>query len=100
MFSSIDEIQNALQHESYVCDRPLATVLYLALKLEKPILLEGEAGVGKTEVAKVMTQALGRRLIRLQCYEGLDTATALYEWNYPKPCFLCSGSNLSTSMQL
>ncbi|OGP66587.1 MAG: ATPase [Deltaproteobacteria bacterium RBG_13_53_10] len=84
MFSSIDEVQQALEKEKYICDRSLATVLYLALKLEKPILLEGEAGVGKTEVAKVMTQALGRRLIRLQCYEGLDVTTALYEWNYPK----------------
>jgi MoxR-like ATPase len=84
MFSSIDELQQALEKEKYICDRSLATVLYLALKLEKPILLEGEAGVGKTEVAKVMTQVLGRRLIRLQCYEGLDVTTALYEWNYPK----------------
>ena len=84
MFSSIDELQQALEKEKYICDRSLATVLFLALKLEKPILLEGEAGVGKTEVAKVMTQALGRRLIRLQCYEGLDVTTALYEWNYPK----------------
>jgi len=73
-----------MEREKYICDRPLATVLYLALKLEKPLLLEGEAGVGKTEVAKVMTQVLGRRLIRLQCYEGLDAASALYEWNYPK----------------
>jgi len=84
MFSSIDEVQQAMEKERYICDRSLATVLYLALKLEKPVLLEGEAGVGKTEVAKVMTQALGRRLIRLQCYEGLDATTALYEWNYPK----------------
>ena len=84
MFSSIDGVQLALEKEKYICDRSLATVLYLALKLEKPILLEGEAGVGKTEVAKVMTQALGGRLIRLQCYEGLDVTTALYEWNYPK----------------
>ena len=84
MFSSIDEIHQAIEKEKYICDRSLATVLYLALRLEKPVLLEGEAGVGKTEVAKVMTQALGRRLIRLQCYEGLDVTTALYEWNYPK----------------
>ena len=67
MFASIDDILQALEKEKYICDRSLATVLYLALKLEKPLLLEGEAGVGKTEVAKVMTQALGRRLIRLQC---------------------------------
>jgi MoxR-like ATPase len=84
MLSSIDDILFALEKEQYICDRSLATVLFLALKLEKPLLLEGEAGVGKTEVAKVMTQALGRRLIRLQCYEGLDVTTALYEWNYPK----------------
>jgi MoxR-like ATPase len=84
MFSSIDGLQEAMEKEKYICDRSLATALYLALKLEKPLLLEGEAGVGKTEVAKVMTQALGRRLIRLQCYEGLDATTALYEWNYPK----------------
>lgn len=73
-----------MEKEKYICDRSLATVLFLALKLEKPLLLEGEAGVGKTDVAKVMTQALGGRLIRLQCYEGLDVTTALYEWNYPK----------------
>jgi len=84
MFFPIDEVQLALEKQKYICDRSLATVLYLALKLEKPLLLEGEAGVGKTEVAKVMTQALGRRLIRLQCYEGLDATAALYEWNYPK----------------
>src|SRR4030043_1122112 len=84
MFSSIEEIQQGMEKEKYICDRSLATVLFLALKLEKPLLLEGEAGVGKTDVAKVMTQALGRRLIRLQCYEGLDVTTALYEWNYPK----------------
>jgi MoxR-like ATPase len=84
MFDSIEEIQAAMEKERYICDRPLATVLYLALKLEKPLLLEGEAGVGKTDVAKVMTRVLGRHLIRLQCYEGLDAAAALYEWNYPK----------------
>jgi len=84
MFSSIDKVQEAMEREKYICDRSLATVLFLALKLEKPLLLEGEAGVGKTDVAKVMTQALGGRLIRLQCYEGLDVTTALYEWNYPK----------------
>jgi len=84
MFTSIDQVQQAMEQEKYICDRPLATILYLALKLEKPVLLEGEAGVGKTDVAKVMTPVLGRRLIRLQCYEGLDATTALYEWNYPK----------------
>lgn len=84
MFNSIEEVQQAMEKEKYVSERPLATVIYLALQLEKPLLLEGEAGVGKTEVAKVMTQVLGRRLIRLQCYEGLDVTAALYEWNYPK----------------
>ncbi len=84
MFNSIEEIQQAMEEEKYISERSLATVIYLALKLEKPLLLEGEAGVGKTEVAKVMNQALGRRLIRLQCYEGLDVTAALYEWNYPK----------------
>ena len=84
MFSSIDEVQEVMEKERYICDRELATVLFLALKLQKPLLLEGEAGVGKTDVAKVMTQAMKGRLIRLQCYEGLDATTALYEWNYPK----------------
>jgi MoxR-like ATPase len=84
MFSSIDEIQEVMEKEKYICDRELATVLFLALRLQKPLLLEGEAGVGKTDVAKVMTQAIKGRLIRLQCYEGLDATTALYEWNYPK----------------
>jgi MoxR-like ATPase len=84
MFDSIEEVQGAMEKEKYICERSLATALFLALKLEKPLLLEGEAGVGKTEVAKVMTQVLERRLIRLQCYEGLDATAALYEWNYPK----------------
>lgn len=84
MLATIDDVQRAVEKENYICDRPLATVLYLSLKLERPILLEGEAGVGKTEVAKVMNRALGGRLIRLQCYEGLDSTTALYEWNYTK----------------
>ncbi len=84
MLSSIDELQKEMEREKYICDRALSTVLYLALKLEKPLLIEGEAGVGKTEVAKVMAQVLNWSLIRLQCYEGLDSTTALYEWNYPK----------------
>ncbi|HEY7386349.1 MAG TPA: MoxR family ATPase [Beijerinckiaceae bacterium] len=71
-----------MQGAGYVADRPLATVLYLALRLGRPLFLEGEAGVGKTEVAKVLAGSLGRRLIRLQCYEGLDVASAVYEWNY------------------
>lgn len=83
-FASIDELQAALAAQAYVADRPLATALFLALKLGKPLLLEGEAGVGKTEIAKVLARLLDTRLIRLQCYEGLDIATAVYEWNYPR----------------
>lgn len=79
---SIDETLKLLAATNYVADRPLATVIFLALKMQRPLLLEGEAGVGKTEIAKVLSTALGRRLIRLQCYEGLDVASALYEWNY------------------
>jgi MoxR-like ATPase len=82
--STIEELQAALLDESYLADRGLATVLFLALKLEKPLLLEGEAGVGKTEAAKAMSRVLGSRLIRLQCYEGLDVAHAVYEWNYSR----------------
>lgn len=80
---SIDETETLLRDADYVADRSLATVLFLALRLKRPLFLEGEAGVGKTEIAKVLAQALGRKLIRLQCYEGLDVASALYEWNYP-----------------
>ncbi|MBB3019349.1 MoxR-like ATPase [Microvirga lupini] len=79
---SIDSTLALLESAGYVADRPLATVLFLALKLGRPLFLEGEAGVGKTEIAKVLSAALGRRLIRLQCYEGLDVASAVYEWNY------------------
>lgn len=80
--NSIDETQAMLSAANYVGDRSLATVLYLSLKMGRPLFLEGEAGVGKTEVAKVLAEALGRPLIRLQCYEGLDLAAAAYEWNY------------------
>jgi MoxR-like ATPase len=80
--SSIDSTLALLESAGYVANRPLATVLFLALKLGRPLFLEGEAGVGKTEIAKVLSSALGRRLIRLQCYEGLDVASAVYEWNY------------------
>ena len=80
--TSIDETQALLSRENYVCDRSLATLVYLALTLNRPVFLEGEAGVGKTELAKVVASALGRRLIRLQCYEGLDASTAVYEWNF------------------
>ena len=80
---SIDETLELLAAGSYVADRALATVLFLALSMGRPLFLEGEAGVGKTEIAKVIAARLGRRLIRLQCYEGLDQSAALYEWNYP-----------------
>src|SRR4029079_12080632 len=79
---SIDATLKLLGEASYLADRSLATVLFLALRMGRPIFLEGEAGVGKTEVAKVLSSTLGRRLIRLQCYEGLDVAAAVYEWNY------------------
>jgi len=80
--ASIDEVQRLLAGQDYVCGRPLATVAFLALRLGRPLFLEGEAGTGKTEIAKAIAAALGRRLIRLQCYEGLDTASAVYEWNF------------------
>ncbi len=79
---SIDQVQEMLGHEGYVCGRALATVVFLSLRLGRPLFLEGEAGVGKTEIAKALSAALGRRLIRLQCYEGLDAASAVYEWNF------------------
>src|SRR3979411_3331363 len=80
--ASIDATLALLGEASYLADRSLATVLFLALRMGRPIFLEGEAGVGKTEIAKVLSSTLGRRLIRLQCYEGLDVAAAVYEWNY------------------
>ena len=83
-FATIDDLQRALATHEYVADRPLATAIFLALKLQKPLLLEGEAGVGKTEVAKTLAHMLDRRLIRLQCYEGLDVNTTIYEWNYTR----------------
>ena len=83
-FDSIDGIQQELAHEQYFADREIATTIFLAQRLGKPLFLEGEAGVGKTEVAKVLARILQTRLIRLQCYEGLDASHALYEWNYPK----------------
>jgi MoxR-like ATPase len=80
--TSIDETLTLLAGADYLADRSLATVLFLALKMGRPLFLEGEAGVGKTEIAKVLSATLGRRMIRLQCYEGLDVAAAVYEWNY------------------
>ena len=84
MFSTIDEVQQALAQHKYIAERGLATSLFLSLTLPKPLFLEGEAGVGKTEVAKTLASILGTQLIRLQCYEGLDISTAVYEWNYAR----------------
>ncbi|HEY8862725.1 MAG TPA: MoxR family ATPase [Candidatus Dormibacteraeota bacterium] len=81
---TIEDIEARLRERKYIGDRGLATSIFLALKLEKPLFIEGEAGVGKTEAAKVMADVLGARLIRLQCYEGIDLAHAVYEWNYPR----------------
>src|SRR5258708_18701464 len=83
--NSIDETLALLAEGEYVAERSLATAVFLALRMQRPLFLEGEAGVGKTEIAKVLASALGRKLIRLQCYEGLDIASAVYEWNYPRP---------------
>jgi MoxR-like ATPase len=83
-FATVDDVIARLRAHAYVCDRRIATALYLADRMEKPILVEGPAGVGKTELAKTLAAALDAELIRLQCYEGLDEAKALYEWEYPK----------------
>ena len=82
--TSVDDTLTLLSNGRYVADRSLATALFLALKLRRPLFLEGEAGVGKTEIAKVLSETLQRRLVRLQCYEGLDVAAAVYEWNYAR----------------
>ena len=84
MFNTIDEVEKAFSENNYIADRAFATTVFLAGALNKPVFLEGEPGVGKTEVAKVMAEIMKTRLIRLQCYEGLDANAALYEWNYPK----------------
>lgn len=84
LINTIAEVQSSLAKEKYICDRALATSIFLSQSLEKPLLLEGEAGVGKTEVAKVVARVLNTKLIRLQCYQGLDAEHALYEWNYQK----------------
>lgn len=81
---TIDAVQDMLKKANYVADRSLSTILYLSLKMQRPLFLEGEAGVGKTEIAKVLAEQLGRPLIRLQCYEGLDISSAVYEWNYAR----------------
>jgi MoxR-like ATPase len=83
-FASVDDLLASFRDQAYLADRALATAIYLAVSLDKPLLLEGEAGVGKTEVAKALAATLGRRLIRLQCYEGIDASQALYEWNYSR----------------
>jgi MoxR-like ATPase len=83
-FSLVESLQEGLAREHYLADRGLSTAIFLAVSLDKPLLLEGEAGVGKTEVAKVLASLLDRELIRLQCYEGIDASQALYEWNYSK----------------
>jgi MoxR-like ATPase len=83
-FDNVDTLESAMRDERYITDRGLATTLYLTLRLRKPLLLEGEAGVGKTEIAKVLATILDTPLIRLQCYEGLDASSAIYEWDYPR----------------
>ena len=84
MFDSVQDVQKRLEEQGYICGKNIATVVYLAYKLEKPVLVEGPAGVGKTELAKVVSAALRVPMIRLQCYEGLDESKALYEWEYSK----------------
>lgn len=83
-WTSIDQVVSELSQRNYVIERSLATAVFLSLKLQKPLLLEGEAGVGKTEIAKVLAASMDARLIRLQCYEGLDVSSAVYEWNYAR----------------
>jgi len=84
MFQSVDDVVSGLGRQEYICNKNVATVVYLGTMLQKPILVEGPAGVGKTELGKVLAGALGMELIRLQCYEGLDEGKALYEWEYAK----------------
>ncbi|MCE2392737.1 MAG: AAA family ATPase, partial [Proteobacteria bacterium] len=84
MFDSVEDVEKRLFDQGYIADKNIATVVFLAAQLNKPILVEGPAGVGKTELAKVVAGAVGRSLIRLQCYEGLDESKALYEWEYSK----------------
>jgi MoxR-like ATPase len=98
-FQDIRELEDGLLRASYLPDRGLATALFLALKVQKPLLLEGEAGVGKTEAAKAVAAVLGSRLIRLQCYEGLDVAHAVYEWNYTRQLLHIRAVQESTTVQ-
>ena len=98
-FASVDELRASLGERAYLADRGLATAIYLSLSLGKPLLLEGEAGVGKTEVAKVLAELLDRRLIRLQCYEGIDASQALYEWNYSRQLIAVRAMDASDAEQ-
>ncbi len=95
MFSSIDELQESLLLEKYIADKQTTTVAFLAMKLQKPLLVEGPAGVGKTELAKVLARVLDTELIRLQCYEGLDESKALFEWNYQKQLLRIQSNHLT-----
>jgi MoxR-like ATPase len=98
-FASVDELQGSLRERAYLADRGLGTAIYLSLSLGKPLLLEGEAGVGKTEVAKVLSDVLDRELIRLQCYEGIDASQALYEWNYSRQLIAVRAMDASDAEQ-
>jgi MoxR-like ATPase len=98
-FATVDELQATLRGQAYLADRGLATAIYLSLSLGKPLLLEGEAGVGKTEVAKVLSSLLDRELIRLQCYEGIDASQALYEWNYSRQLIAVRAMDAATADQ-
>jgi MoxR-like ATPase len=98
-FATVDELQTTLREQAYLADRGLATAIYLSLSLGKPLLLEGEAGVGKTEVAKVLSSLLDRELIRLQCYEGIDASQALYEWNYSRQLIAVRAMDAATADQ-
>jgi MoxR-like ATPase len=97
-FAAVGELEEALRGKKYVADRGLATTLYLTLTMQKPLLLEGEAGVGKTEIAKVLADMLGTPLIRLQCYEGLDASSAIYEWDYPRQMLFLRSLEASGSL--
>ena len=99
-YASVEELEAALRTERYLPDRGLATSIFLALSLDRPLLLEGEAGVGKTEVAKVLASLLGRRLIRLQCYEGIDASQALYEWNYARQLIAVRASGAAETHEI